>query len=59
MSNSNVNHNGDRRVLTGAWLDRRGGYAAGDKTAAEFKRPPASVTAPSPDGRASTASQPA
>jgi hypothetical protein len=52
---ANNNGNGDRGWLLSGSLDRRGGYTAGPKTPAQLKRPPASVTAPAPNGRAESA----
>lgn len=49
-----TNSNGDRGWLPSAQADRRGVYTAGPKTPAELKRPPASVIAPVPNGRAGT-----
>ncbi|PZS34467.1 MAG: hypothetical protein DLM59_04700 [Pseudonocardiales bacterium] len=51
MTSSDANTNGDRAWQFNGSPDRRGGYAAGAKTPAQFRRPPASVIAPPPNGR--------
>ncbi len=52
------NASGDRAWLLSTSLDKRGGYAAGPKTPAQLKKPPASVIAPSAERPGSPPHQP-